>query len=87
MKCVRCGDTGWWDDASRPRLSRCPECDLGMMADRGLVDVEIVKKGDGSYEDGVTRSADDVKIRTKRGDAVWVSEKDVIARKPNPEEK
>lgn len=53
--------------------------------DRGLVDVEIVKKGDGSYEDGVTRSADDVKIRTKRGDAVWVSEKDVIAQKPNPE--
>ena len=53
--------------------------------DRGLVDVEIVKKGDGSYEEGMTRSVDDVKIKTTRGDSVWVSEKDVYARKPNPE--
>ena len=57
------------------------------MAERGLVDVEIVKKGDGTYEEGVTRSTDDVKIKTRRGDAVWVSEKDVYARKPNPEDK
>jgi len=55
------------------------------MAERGLVDVEITGKGDGSYRDGQTRSVNDVKIKTSQGDTVWVPEKDVIARKPNPE--
>ncbi len=54
-------------------------------AERGLVDVEIVKKGDFSYEDGATRSTAEVKIKTTAGDTVWVPEKDVYARKPNPE--
>jgi hypothetical protein len=57
------------------------------MAERGLVDVEIVKKGDGSYEGGVARTTVDVKIKTSQGDEVWVPEKDVYARKPNPEDK
>lgn len=55
------------------------------MAERGLVDVEIVKKGDGTYQDGQTRPPDDVQIKTSRGHTVWVPEKDIYARKPNPE--
>ncbi len=55
--------------------------------ERGLVDVEIVKKGSDSYQDGKTRATTDVKIKTSQGDEVWVPEKDVIARKPNPEDK
>ena len=57
------------------------------MAERGLVNVEIVKKGQGDYQDGATRATSDVKIKTSQGDEVWVPEKDVYARKPNPEEK
>lgn len=57
------------------------------MAERGLVNVEIVKKGDGQYEGGATRATSDVKIKTSQGDEVWVPEKDVYARKPNPEDK
>jgi len=55
------------------------------MAERGLVDVEIVDKGDGSYRDGQVRPTDVVKIKTNAGDSVWVAEKDVYARAPNPE--
>lgn len=55
------------------------------MGDRGLVDVEIVGKGDGNYCDGQIRPTTDVQIKTTRGATVWVPEKDVIARKPNPE--
>lgn len=50
--------------------------------ERGLVDVEIVKKGD-----GYSNPNDQVQIKTTKGDTVWVPEKDVIARKPNPETK
>lgn len=53
--------------------------------ERGLVDVEITSKGDGTYQDGQTRAVGDVKVTTRRGHSVWVDEKDVIARKPNPE--
>lgn len=53
--------------------------------ERALVDVEIVKTGDGSYEDGATRSTGYVKIKTNTGDTAWAPERDVIARKPNPE--
>ena len=54
------------------------------MAERGLVDVEIVKNGQGAYQDGAYRTASDVKIKTSQGDEVWVPEKDVYARNPNP---
>ena len=57
------------------------------MAERGLVNIEIVKKGQGDYQDGATRAVSDVKIKTSQGDEVWVPEKDVYARKPNPEDK
>lgn len=52
--------------------------------ERGLVDVEIMKKGDGTYSGG---AADEVQIKTTKGDFVRVPERDVIARKPNPEVK
>jgi hypothetical protein len=52
------------------------------MAERGLVDVEIVKKGDGSEA-----PSDQVRVKTTLGHEVWVPERDVIARKPNPEQK
>lgn len=58
---------------------------FAQMAERGLVDVEITQKGDGTYQDGETRPETDVKITTSRGHSVWVPEKDIIARKPNPE--
>jgi hypothetical protein len=50
--------------------------------DRGLVNVEIVKKGDGTYGGGATN---EVQIKSTKGDTFWVPEKDVYARKPNPE--
>ncbi len=56
-------------------------------AEQGYVIVDIVKKGEDSYQDGKTRASTDVKIKTTQGDEVWVPEKDVIARKPNPEDK
>ena len=57
------------------------------VTERALVDVAITGKGDGTYQDGATREKDEVKVTTNRGHSVWVSEKDVYARKPNPEEK
>ena len=60
---------------------------MGVVTERALVDVAITGKGDGTYQDGATREKDDVKVTTNRGHSVWVSEKDVYARKPNPEEK
>lgn len=56
-----------------------------MGVERALVDVIISGRGNGTYQDGQTREADEVKITTNRGHSVWVSEKDVYARKPNPE--
>jgi hypothetical protein len=48
------------------------------MAERGLVNVEIVEKGLGAF-------TDQVQIKTSNGAFVWVPERDVIARKPDPE--
>jgi hypothetical protein len=48
------------------------------MAEWGLVNVEIIKKGEGPF-------SDEVKIRTTRGDLAWVPARDVIARKIDPE--
>lgn len=50
------------------------------MAERALVDVEIVGKGD-----GYVFPTNEVQIKTTKGDTLWVPERDVIARKPNPE--
>lgn len=56
-----------------------------MAKERGLVNVEITERGMGVYQDGQTRGTDEVKITTRRGQSVWVDEKDVYARQPNPE--
>lgn len=48
--------------------------------DRGLVNVEIVKNGD-----GIQGSVGEVQIKSTKGDMMWVPERDVYARKPNPE--
>jgi hypothetical protein len=48
--------------------------------DRGLVNVEIVKNGDGTIG-----AHGEVQIKSTKGDTFWVPEKDVYARKPNPE--
>ncbi len=55
--------------------------EVHVMPERGLVDVEIVRKGDGTgTHDG--GGLGEVRVRTTNGDLVWVPEKDVIARKP-----
>ena len=55
---------------------------MAAFTERGLVDVEIVQTGDGSYQDGATHPTGYVKIRTNCGDTAWTPEKDVYARRP-----
>jgi hypothetical protein len=77
-----------WTQHQAAILRRIAEDRRALAAgERALVDVEVVKTGDGSYEDGATRDGGSVKIRTRSGDTAWAPEKDVYARKPNPEDK
>ena len=50
--------------------------------ERGLLDVEIVQKGD-----NIIASSDQVQVKTTLGHMVWVPERDIIARRPAQETK